>query len=71
MITRAIVIVLDSVGIGELSDAAEYGDAGCNTLAHVAGPASPPPCHPDLDSVSTTPQAAIYVIPESPYYVPS
>ncbi|MHB9037115.1 MAG: phosphopentomutase [Armatimonadota bacterium] len=33
---RCIVIVLDSVGIGELPDAAEYGDAGCNTLAHVA-----------------------------------
>ena len=36
MINRAIVIVLDSVGIGKLPDAAEYGDAGCNTLAHTA-----------------------------------
>ncbi len=33
---RAIVIVLDSVGIGELPDAARYGDAGSNTLGHVA-----------------------------------
>lgn len=33
---RCIIIVLDSVGIGELPDAADYGDAGCNTLAHVA-----------------------------------
>lgn len=33
---RAIVIVLDSVGIGELPDAADYGDAGSNTLAHTA-----------------------------------
>lgn len=29
---RVILIVLDSVGIGELPDAAEYGDAGSNTL---------------------------------------
>src|SRR5881398_1600494 len=29
-------IVLDSVGIGELPDAAEYGDVGRNTLGHVA-----------------------------------
>lgn len=35
-IERAIVIVLDSVGIGALPDAADYGDEGSNTLAHVA-----------------------------------
>ncbi len=29
---RVILIVLDSVGIGEMPDAAEYGDAGSNTL---------------------------------------
>ena len=33
---RVIWIVLDSVGIGELPDAAEYGDAGRNTLGHIA-----------------------------------
>jgi len=33
---RVIWIVLDSVGIGELPDAAEYGDVGRNTLGHVA-----------------------------------
>lgn len=33
---RCIIIVLDSVGIGALPDAADYGDAGCNTLGHVA-----------------------------------
>ena len=33
---RVIWIVLDSVGIGELPDAADYGDVGRNTLAHVA-----------------------------------
>jgi phosphopentomutase len=34
--TRAIVIVLDSVGIGELPDAAAYGDRGSNTLGNIA-----------------------------------
>jgi phosphopentomutase len=33
---RAIVLVLDSVGVGELPDAGEYGDAGSNTLANTA-----------------------------------
>lgn len=32
---RAIIIVLDAVGIGELPDAALYGDEGSNTLMHV------------------------------------
>ena len=33
---RAIVIVLDSVGVGELPDAADYGDRGSNTLGNIA-----------------------------------
>jgi phosphopentomutase len=33
---RAIVIVMDSVGIGELPDAAAYGDQGSNTIANIA-----------------------------------
>jgi len=33
---RVIWVVLDSVGIGELPDAAEYGDVGRNTLGHIA-----------------------------------
>jgi phosphopentomutase len=33
---RVIWVVLDSVGIGELPDAAEYGDTGRNTLGHIA-----------------------------------
>lgn len=33
---RVILIVLDSVGIGELPDAAKYGDVGSNTLGHIA-----------------------------------
>jgi len=34
--TRAIVIVLDGVGIGELPDAASYGDHGSDTLGNIA-----------------------------------
>ena len=34
--TRAIVIVMDSVGCGELPDAAQYGDQGSDTLGNIA-----------------------------------
>lgn len=33
---RAIVVVFDSVGVGEQPDAADYGDAGSDTLGNVA-----------------------------------
>ncbi|MGM8366692.1 phosphopentomutase [Virgibacillus sp. W0181] len=33
---RAFVIVLDSVGIGQAPDAAEFGDEGADTLGHIA-----------------------------------
>ncbi len=32
---RVILVVLDGVGIGEMPDAAEWGDAGSDTLGHV------------------------------------
>ncbi len=35
-INRAIVIVLDSVGVGWTPDAADFGDVGANTLLHTA-----------------------------------
>ncbi|MCW3490241.1 phosphopentomutase [Dethiobacter alkaliphilus] len=35
-IKRVLCIVLDSLGVGELPDASFYGDAGSNTLAHIA-----------------------------------
>jgi phosphopentomutase len=35
-LTRAIVLVLDSVGIGELPDANAYGDSGSNTLGNIS-----------------------------------
>jgi phosphopentomutase len=34
--TRALVLVMDSVGIGELPDAASYGDQGSNTVGNIA-----------------------------------
>jgi phosphopentomutase len=35
-VRRAFVVVLDACGAGAAADAAEYGDAGTNTLAHLA-----------------------------------
>src|SRR5437764_5805798 len=35
-VRRALVVVLDACGCGALPDAADYGDEGTNTLAHVA-----------------------------------
>ena len=32
---RALLLVLDSVGIGHAADAANYGDEGANTLGHI------------------------------------
>ena len=36
MFARVIWIVLDSVGIGALPDAGDYGDVGRSTLGHIA-----------------------------------
>ena len=33
---RALVIVLDSVGIGGAEDARAYGDEGADTVGHIA-----------------------------------
>lgn len=35
-VKRVVLITLDGCGIGELPDAARYGDVGANTLGHVA-----------------------------------
>ena len=35
-IKRIFILVFDSLGVGALPDAAAYGDAGANTLGHVA-----------------------------------
>ncbi|WP_374603029.1 phosphopentomutase [Arenimonas sp.] len=34
--SRALVLVLDSLGVGALPDAGAYGDAGSDTLGHIA-----------------------------------
>ena len=33
---RIVAVVLDSVGIGELPDAARYGDQGSDTVGNIA-----------------------------------
>ncbi|MBQ8619379.1 MAG: phosphopentomutase [Clostridia bacterium] len=43
---KAILIVLDSVGIGALADAASYGDAGADTLGHIIHT-----CHPHIPNM--------------------
>lgn len=35
MIKRVIIIVLDSLGVGQLPDADKYGDTGADTLGHI------------------------------------
>ncbi|HEV7277232.1 MAG TPA: phosphopentomutase [Devosiaceae bacterium] len=46
---RAILCILDSFGIGGAPDAAEYGDAGADTLGHIA--ANYPLSLPNLDAL--------------------
>src|SRR5207245_10963245 len=33
---RAVIVVFDSAGVGELPDAEQYGDVGSSTLPHTA-----------------------------------
>jgi phosphopentomutase len=47
---RALLLVLDSVGIGSAPDAEAYGDAGANTLGHIFEQ-MPELCLPHLDSL--------------------
>ena len=46
---RAILCILDSFGIGGAPDAADYGDAGADTLGHIA--ANYPISLPNLDAM--------------------
>lgn len=62
--SRAIVIVCDSLGVGELPDAAEYGDAGSNTLGHVLRDAKPSlPYLARIGLLHTLPEPATDVAP--------
>ena len=47
---RALLLVLDSVGIGDAPDAAAYGDEGANTLGHILEE-MPELALPNLDSL--------------------
>jgi phosphopentomutase len=38
---RMVLLILDSVGIGEMPDAAKWGDAGSDTLGHILEKAAP------------------------------
>ena len=61
MFARAIVIVLDSVGIGELPDAPLYGDQGSNTLGNIA--ASVPLKIPNLAAMGLSKLVALNGVP--------
>jgi len=65
---RAIVLVCDSLGVGELPDARDFGDEGSNTLGHVIDSQ-----HPNLLTLTrlgllhTLPTPATTEIPTAAY----
>jgi phosphopentomutase len=65
---RAIIIVCDSLGVGELPDAAQFGDQGSNTLGHVLERQRPHlPVLTKLGLLHTLPQPASEVTPTAAY----
>lgn len=65
---RAIVIVCDSLGVGELPDAKDFGDEGSNTLGHVLRDQKPElPTLTRLGLLHTLPQPAASGKPQSAY----
>jgi phosphopentomutase len=65
---RAVVIVCDSLGVGELPDAAEFGDEGSNTLGHVLESQQPDlPNLTRLGLLHTLPEPASDDVPQSAY----
>jgi phosphopentomutase len=66
--SRAIVIVCDSLGVGELPDAAEFGDVGSNTLGHVIDTQHPSlPTLTRLGLLHTLPTPATTEMPTAAY----
>ncbi|HEX7283487.1 MAG TPA: phosphopentomutase [Vicinamibacterales bacterium] len=63
MFSRAIVIVLDSVGIGELPDAPLYEDQGSNTLGNIA--AAVPLNIPNLAAMGLSKLVSLHGAPPS------
>src|ERR1043165_9279680 len=65
---RAIVIVCDSLGVGELPDAAHFGDQGPNPLGHILQAHHPSlPTLARLGLLHTLPQPAAHDAPSSAY----
>src|SRR5437868_710672 len=65
---RAIVIVCDSLGVGELPDAADFGDEGSNTLGHILEAHHPSlPTLTRLGLLHTLPQPGASDAPTSAY----
>lgn len=70
MFNRIIWIVLDSVGVGEMPDAAAYGDAGSDTLGNIArlrGLDVPNLCRLGLGNLKPVPQLHKALAPEGNY----
>jgi phosphopentomutase len=65
---RAIVLVCDSLGVGELPDAKDFGDAGSNTLGHILEQQHPRlPNLARLGLLHTLPKPASSENPQSAY----
>jgi phosphopentomutase len=65
---RAIVLVCDSLGVGELPDAGDFGDEGSNTLGHVLDTQHPKlPTLTRLGLLHTLPQPASKETPQSAF----
>lgn len=65
---RAIVLVCDSLGVGELPDAGDFGDEGSNTLGHVLRDHAPQlPTLTRLGLLHTLPEPATSETPQSAY----
>lgn len=70
MFKRVIWIVLDSVGVGEMPDAAAYGDAGSDTLGNIVrvrGLNVPNLCRLGLGNLKPMPQLPKAAAPEGDY----
>ena len=68
MTNRAIVIVCDSMGVGELPDAKDFGDEGSNTLGHVLDTQHPSlPNLTRLGLLHTLPEPASTEAPQAAY----
>ena len=70
MFDRVIWIVLDSVGVGEMPDAATYGDSGSDTLGNIArsrGLNVPNLCKLGLGNLKPIPELPAAASPEAAY----